>query len=389
MNNEVKNAISMFGVKMPAGGWRFSSFLSTEEQAVKQEVESKTYCYNNGKYVLGLDGDVFMVFSVPGFEELLEKAGFRSKGIMVPFSNGEKPLGNLAQPFEDAEKRADAVWHEYFVEKSVAAARMRMGRTLTPAQMEVIENSTIAIDGKKTVSFYGEEYEHRPISDLNMADRSGTYDYNNGTYVIIMPDGSTRVGPSLEGLAKVIEDANFERGGIFVPLSNGEKLVDPADNARWEKLRAQSRKELEDRYTARAIAAAKARMGRDLKPEQLKTIEETTIVIDGQRTVSVYGQETEHYPIDTFSKERVVGKYDYNNGTYVIVMPDGTTRVGPSLQALAKVVEDAHFERGSIFVPLSNGEKLVDPTVAAKWEKLREQSRNELNGGSFGPGGNN
>ena len=389
MNNELQNAISVFGVKMPAGGWRYKSFYSPQEETIKQEVETKSYCYNNGKYVIGLDGDVYMVFAVPGFGDLLAKEGFKEKGIFVPFSNGEEPVGATAAPFEEARKRSREVWHEYYVDKSVNAARQRMGRALTPEQIKTIEETTILIDGQKTVSFYGDEIEHRPIDDFYKHEESGRYDYNNGTYVIIMPDGSTRVGPSLDALEAVIKEANFERGGIFVPLSNGESLVDLTAAAKWDKLRAQSRQELIAYYEARAIAAARQRMGKDLTPEQIKTIEDTTIVMDGQKTVSVFGEESTQRPIDTFSKERLSGKYDYNNGTYVIIMPDGTTRVGPACRALSDVVKKAHFEESGIFVPLSNGEKLVDPTMAARWDRLREQSRNELNGGSFGPGGNN
>ena len=386
MDNKLKSFLDEFGIRQPREGWAYTSYYRPGEIQFYsyQNVENRTYWSNNGVYVLGVDGDVYAVRSVPELWRTLDSLKFKEKSAFVPYSNGEQPVGGLLEQWKRAGENAKIVWSNYYREKAIEAAIGRMHGELSPEEMAVINKYSILSDGLKTINSYGDEHEIRVIEDYNKSSVSGTYGRNNGVYAFVMPDGSQRVGPDVNALSNVVEN-HFKNIGLFVPLSNGEVPTDKTIANQWEALRQNQREELKRHCIERSIKAAKERMHGELKPEEIEIIKKYTISSDGLETVDVFGYEHKIEEISDFSKANVSGTYDRNNGVYVFVMPDGSKRVGPYVDALSKVVE-SHFKRGGLFVPLSNGEVPKDQTIANQWEALREIQKRELYGSSFGMG---
>lgn len=80
--------------------------------------------------------------------------------------------------------------------------------------------------------------------------------------------------------------------------------------------------------------------------------------------------ETELHPVKLYNVDSTrIGKYCYNNGKVVFVYRDGRTFVAKGYGIL-DLLEAAGYQRGSLFVPFSNGEVPTDSRIAKFWESL-------------------
>lgn len=64
-----------------------------------------------------------------------------------------------------------------------------------------------------------------------------------------------------------------------------------------------------------------------------------------------------------------LGTYCYNNGRVVFVYRDGHTYVARGYWIIDELRRAGYRERG-IFVPFSNGERITDPLLAARWDEV-------------------
>ena len=392
MIDNMIDILERFGVKMPDNGWSYTTRLVPGVHYYKQKVYPNTYSYNSGKYVVGYRGDVYFVFEVPGFESLLQKSNYTQSGDFVLFANGEIPIGETFLTWRRAEKNANEVWREYYIDKSLVESKIRMGRGLKSSQIKAIEKLTMPIDGKTIQDIFGNIFIVGGIEDIDRPNYAGSYNYHkglhdngNGTFIIVMPDGMQRVGPRFDELEKIIRESGFERKNIPVPLANGERFVDEPDEKQWRILKQQKKDETEKKYISISIDAARKRMGKDLTKEQMEIIEQLTICIDGQETKKKEDKLPKmNYPINVMERAQMSGKYNYENETYVIVMPDGSRRVGPRLVELEKVIKASGFQKVNIKVPLANGESIVDSVKnAEKWDRLISKKRKEIASSAF------
>lgn len=69
----------------------------------------------------------------------------------------------------------------------------------------------------------------------------------------------------------------------------------------------------------------------------------------------------DHFAID------MLGRYCTNNGKVVFVYRDGHTYVVGGYWIINEL-KAAGYRASGLFVPLSNGEQIVDPYLAAQWE---------------------
>lgn len=75
------------------------------------------------------------------------------------------------------------------------------------------------------------------ICDINVAvNRIGKYCINKGKIVFVYRDGKTYVAKAEYGIISELSAAGYKEYGMFVPFSNGEKIIDPILRARWESI---------------------------------------------------------------------------------------------------------------------------------------------------------
>lgn len=70
-----------------------------------------------------------------------------------------------------------------------------------------------------------------------------------------------------------------------------------------------------------------------------------------------------------------VGTYDYNNGTLAVVDSDGRLLIGHGTSENLQALDQSGYRRSSMWVPFSNGEMPLDPTLRRQYSELRERGR--------------
>ncbi len=87
------------------------------------------------------------------------------------------------------------------------------------------------------------------------------------------------------------------------------------------------------------------------------------------------GQESSRtFPIYDFQLLAFMGTYWQNNGIVVFVDENGKQYVTPFCFQIKQMLRDAGYLEKPLNVPLSNGEQIVDPTLAATWNSLFERA---------------
>lgn len=212
------------------------------------------------------------------------------------------------------------------------------------------------------------KFEHLNLSYIK-PELDKNFDMNNGT-VAFVDNGALYVIPSMGNLISVLNEAGFEKSGMYVPFSNGNFPVQYKD--KWKHLlyeQDQSRKdEFEEDCKRYCKENGISEISEDLLKQCLQVPE------TGMETSHFYG-DSWTYPIlrTTFfdcTCSEYIGKYDTNNGKCVFVNVNGKTFVTPNIQ-LTDALQKAGFTRGSLFVPLSNGEVLKDPSLRARWAAIQ------------------
>lgn len=213
--------------------------VNTDEQALPTRLDQVgTYDSNNGTLAFVDEQGIMRVgHSTEENFQALEQAGYKRGGIWVPFSNGEVP--------NDPELRKQYV---ELREKGREENKQRNIREHLRIYSEVAEKKGVKpVEGGLFMMVDGMEYRHWgnetgqvdvSTDGYNMAirrvDQVGTYASNNGRVAFVDGQGRMWVGASTTENWEVLRQAGYDRGGIWVPFSNGEM---PTDRATYEQLR--------------------------------------------------------------------------------------------------------------------------------------------------------
>ncbi|MFA6042914.1 MAG: hypothetical protein WCV85_05965 [Patescibacteria group bacterium] len=83
------------------------------------------------------------------------------------------------------------------------------------------------------------------VERSNDTNDSGKYESNNGVLTYVTPKGEKFVGPRTDAQLQALEDAGYERQGMFVPLSHGEMPMDPEQRKLWKDMLARGSGQVE------------------------------------------------------------------------------------------------------------------------------------------------
>ncbi len=197
-----------------------------------------TYDYNNGTIAfVDQEGRMQIGHGTSANTEALDKAGYRRGGIWVPFSNGEVPADPaLRQRYielrekgreinkRDTTERHLKVYHEIAERKGIKEVEGGLFMVVDGIEYKHFGNETGQVD----VNTDGYNIPIRRV------DHVGTFDSNNGRVAFVDGQGRMWVGASTRENFDAIRKAGYDRGGIWVPFSNGEYAT---DRATYEKLR--------------------------------------------------------------------------------------------------------------------------------------------------------
>lgn len=91
---------------------------------------------------------------------------------------------------------------------------------------------TPPITGEVTPNTDGLNIESRRLEEV------GTYDINNGIVAFVDAEGQKHVAPATQDRMEALEEANYQKGSMNVPFSNGQEPTDPNLRKRWEQMRS-------------------------------------------------------------------------------------------------------------------------------------------------------
>ncbi len=335
-----------------------------------------TYYQNNGRLVFVDDlGRTLVTPYCHEVREQLNAIGYKQASMYVPLSNGEEIKDpNYRSIWEKLCLGARETTLKRMAEaKKARIAEIAKRKNITPLPKELYRLVfEIYENGVETV-WFGEKHDITyPVDEFNLETHIGTYCQNNGRVVFVDGHGKTFVTPFCSEIRTFLQNAGYKEGSMFVPFSNGEVPANAVFALRWKQLCSLANKEFEKREEQRRIERlsdlARRKGLRDLNPEVYSL--SMKIPKDGFEVIFFESEKDTVRPVRDFELDRALGTYYQNNGRVVFVDNHGDTYVSPHCQEVSEMLSNAGYSVSSLYVPLSNGERIIDPNIAEQWNSL-------------------
>jgi hypothetical protein len=342
------------------------------------------YCWNNGKVAfVTRDGSYYVTPYCFDVAEYLRANGYVEGSLFVPFSNGDVPEDEtLRAEWKNLVDGARALHDERDAqERANKCAEYTRQKGLEELPEEVYGMCLQIPKEGLAYSLWGQEGRCYPVDDYQLKEVLGTYCQNNGRVVFVDDKGNTYVTPFCEEIRDALSASRYREGSIYVPLSNGEELLDPTVNAQWKNMTTLAREAFEERReqeraAKNSLLAAQKGLS-ELSPEAYAMC--LHIPKEGIQTTRWGDQVSTIYPLDDFYMKEHLGTWYQNNGRVVFIDAKGEMYVTPYCEEIRALLSSAGYKEGSLYVPLSNGESLVDFRLKKKWETMTTDARELFN----------
>jgi len=378
---ELDPSVYEMSLQIPDTGLRVKHY--TEEESITNPIPEfslrnavGTYYQNNGRVVFVDDkGETYVTPYCHEVKIQLANAGYSEGSLFVPLSNGEEIVDEaLKEKWAKLCMNARELSNErQKKEKANRILNLAISKGLD-ALPEDAYKLTLKIpeEGLETLWLGDRHQSTRPISEWELNDTMGTYCQNNGRVVFVDDKGETHVTPFCAEMIALLRTAGYKERSLYVPLSNGEVPADEMLKLKWKQLCGLARKSFEKREAERK----KARLQKLAQNKGIKELPSTIyrlsfkIPENGMDTLFLGTEKDITRPIYDWELETALGSYCQNNGRIVFVDANGETYVSPHCQEVAAILEEAGYTPGSLFVPLSNGEEIVNEELKAQWQEL-------------------
>lgn len=250
-------------------------------------------------------------------------------------------------------------------------------RSIKPLPNEVYEKSLqIPKEGIEVTTLKNIPYTTNPIFDFRVPDLLGKFAYEAGKIVFIDECGKTWVTPFCYEINSILVEAGYKKGRFYVPLSNGEKIVDPDISQRWESLCSEAKASNDERISRNnqeRINKIATQKNIQSVPQQLFTV--TIKIPETGLYITLEGKEKDLItPIPIYRLEELMGCYYVNENKIIFVDKTGSTYISPYAFEVALILDRCGFTKRYMNVPLANGEELVDQTLSLKWKEMEKDS---------------
>ncbi len=217
----------------------FPHFSKEEVLNISELVPKFNGCYatNNSTVCFVSDNEVFVIPYTRITMRSLHSAGFREESFYVPFSNWDYPKSEQSK-WNSLLKKAHQSHLKDFVDDCVSYCDEHHIGTISE---ETLQNCfEMPSTGVKVKRFNFEDCYYPIINstffDSFVVDSIGHFCTNNGRVVFVYRNGKTYVAKGYKILNE-LRAARYTESGLFVPFSNGEQILDPTLNARWESIK--------------------------------------------------------------------------------------------------------------------------------------------------------
>ncbi len=360
-------------------------FEVTSESALQGDPSKiGKFCWNNGKVAfVTRDGSYYVTPYCFDVADYLRSNGYEESSLFVPFSNGDVPEDeNLRAHWENLVEGARALHKEREEEERLAkCAELARQKGIEKVPIEVYDMCLRIPKEGLMYSHWGEESRCFPPEDYRLKDVLGTWCQNNGRVVFVDDKGDAYVTPYCEEIRDALSASRYREGSLYVPLSNGEELLNPELNARWKNMTTQARAAFEERreqerVTRNALLARQKGL-RELPAEFYELC--LHIPKSGIQTTRWGDEISTVYPLEDYYMKEHLGTWYQNNGRVVFVDAKGDMYVTPYCEEAWAFLREAGYKEGSLYVPLSNGESLVDVHLNRKWSAMTNDAREKFN----------
>lgn len=214
------------------------------------------------------------------------------------------------------------------------------------------------------------QYCQRELLDVSeqASKFNGCYAVNNSTIAFVF-ENEVYVTPETNKVRKTLDNAGFRLSCFAVPFSNWGYPFE--EKERWELLRTRARQAVVDEFEEECEAFCDDYGINKLSKEVLHNCFE--IPRHGMNVQHLHYTTTFFPVISKMYLDRDVseklGTFCYNNGKVVFVYRNGRTYLAKGYKILDEL-RRAGFREASIFVPLSNGEIIIDEKYKEQWDSI-------------------
>ena len=236
---------------------------------------------------------------------------------------------------------------------------------------ELMKNS-VNVSGSTVVCWpqYGNKEETIDMSDIG-SKFNGCYATNNSTICFVI-DNEVFATPYTRAAMATLNDSGLVEKYFYVPFSNGD--CPKYEKVRWDYLRNLAHESYyRDYETDSAKWCDEHGIGK-LSEEILERcfrIPRSGVPIRHHSYEDTVRPATNEFFVDCTVVDKL-GRFCTNNGKVVFVYHDGHTYATKGYWILDELRQAGYMESG-LFVPFSNGEQIIDPYLAFKWEQISKK----------------
>ncbi len=200
------------------------------------------------------------------------------------------------------------------------------------------------------------------IASALTPDNEKTWCMNNGTVAFII-EREMFVAHYTKKLMRLLDNAGFSKADFQVPFSNWDYPID--FKREWDELYRQSliQQDLEYKEDCEEYSARHA-IGK-LSADVLESC--FHIPKAGVRFRNLNGSS--YFQPDRWNIKEMLGHFCSNNGVIVFYHADGEVYITRNWNVM-NALFNAGYTKSDLTVPLSNGEEIVDETLAARWAAI-------------------
>ena len=247
-----------------------------------------------------------------------------------------------------------------------------MSKTVAHSKIDHLIEHSIKIYPEMRVYFPDSEQSEIILYRSDILEHSGCYAINNSTVAFIFQCNLYST-PYTREVISILKEEGFVENYFWVPFSNCECPFD--EKLKWKHLVAKAAETRKLDFIQDCCAYSDKKGFGILDSTILKNV-----LIIPKTGISIrhfnLNYETIIYPaissnfIDSIAIDKI-GLYQTNNGVVVFVYRDGSTYITKGYK-IVSFLENAGYKRGSLFVPFSNGEEIIDPNFLTQWVNIKE-----------------
>lgn len=246
--------------------------------------------------------------------------------------------------------------------------------------LENLKKSSLAVtEGMEIINPFSQRVENLYLKPIIRAYDNSFSIYNKA--ICFIDHEEVFVTPYNRKSASLLQEAGLTRRSFHVPFSNGDHPKDESKYKEWLRLYNRGIKVLVKEFEEDCEKWSDDHGIHSLPEEDLGKC--LRIPSHGVLIKNHEGSVGKVMPV---CNEKVLDSIDVNylstystkNNTVVFVYRNGHTYVSPALSGIGHALQQAGYRDTVLYIPFSDGEVILDQSIATAWQYLVEKYNNLL-----------